>query len=194
MNAFMRRTTTYLQYKRRAQMQAGVVLIIALILLAVVSILVAMTLRSAISTETVSGNVRTTSLATQAAEVALRYCEEATIQIASGTVTFSSVPTILAYSANAQWSDTANWDKTPSPAFVLPVSAMSQSGLGATFKRPPECMVERLPISDSSGVVATASTYVITARGFGPEVLAADSARSRPSGSEVWLQSEIELQ
>ncbi len=194
MNILMRPTSTFSQRNRLAPNQAGVVLIIALILLAVVSLLVAMTLRSAISTETVSGNVRTTSLATQAAEVALRYCEEATIQIASGTVTFSSVPTLLAYSVTPLWSDTANWDKPASAAFVLPVAALSQSGLGTTFKRPPECMVERMPISDSSAVVTTTSTYVITARGFGPEVLAADSVRSRPSGSEVWLQSEIELQ
>jgi type IV pilus assembly protein PilX len=194
MSLQMRRAITFHQHQGMARSQAGVVLIIALILLAVVSILAAVTLRNAISTETVSGNVRTTSLATQAAEVALRYCEEATVQIASGTVTYPSVPTVLAYSVTPQWSDTTNWDKTPSPAFVLPVSALSQSGLGAMFKRPPECMVERMPISDSSGVVTATSTYVITARGFGPEVLAADSARSRPSGSEVWLQSEIELQ
>jgi hypothetical protein len=35
------------------------------------------------------------------------------------------------------------------------------------------------------------SAFVITARGFGPEV-AADAGR--PKGSEIWLQSTIEIQ
>jgi type IV pilus assembly protein PilX len=177
---------------RRAQ--RGVVLVIALIMLTVISLLAALSMRNSISTESVSGSVRTGELATQAAEVALRYCEESVIQQVSGTVTFVTNPAILPYSATPTWSVTSNWDVSTSPAFVLPPAALNQTGLTTTYQRFPECMVENIPMANASGVLSTTTTYVITARGFGPEVAAVDAARSRPQGTEVWLQSTIELQ
>ncbi|MCY7319311.1 MAG: hypothetical protein LH617_11400 [Ramlibacter sp.] len=177
-----------------ASSQQGVVLIIALVMLVVISLLTTLSIRSATSTEKVSGNVRTTELASQAAEIALRYCEEAVVQINSGTVTMAVTPALLANQPNPRWKDTANWDVAPSDAFVIPSNSVNGASTTATFRRPPECMVERMPIVSPTGVISTTSTYVITARGFGPEVAAADPARSRPSGSEVWMQSTIEIQ
>jgi type IV pilus assembly protein PilX len=174
--------------------QQGVVLVIALIMLTVISLLAALSMRNSISTESVSGNVRTGELATQAAEVALRYCEESVIQQVAGSVTFVANPTILAYSATPTWSLTSNWDVSTSPAFVLPATALNQAGLSSTYSRLPECMVENMPMANTSGTLSTTSTYVITARGFGPEVTAVDAARNRPKGTEVWMQSTIELQ
>ena len=173
--------------------QRGVVLIVALIMLVVISLITTFSVRSATSTEALSGNVRTTQLATQVAEIALRYCEEAVVQINSGTVTLLTVPVIQDYAAPPAWQNMANWDATPTPAFVLPASSVNQSGIGSTFSRPPECMVERMRMVDAGGAISTTSTYVVTARGFGPEVAAADAARSRPAGTEIWLQSTIEL-
>jgi hypothetical protein len=66
-------------------------------------------------------------------------------------------------------------------------------GGSTTFKRTPECMVEHVTVANPSGPPNTTSTFVITARGFGPEVAAVDSTRSKPIGSEVWLQSTISL-
>jgi type IV pilus assembly protein PilX len=176
--------------------QRGVVLIIALIMLVIISILATFSMRNATSTEKVSSNVRTTQLATQTAEIALRYCEDAVVQIQSGTVTLTSVPTILDYSNPPKWQDTAaNWDVATSPAFVIPTTLINSSSGSATFNRAPECMVERMQVLDTGATaVTTTTTFVITARGFGPEVAAADAARSRPTGSEVWLQSIIELE
>ena len=174
--------------------QKGVVLIIALVMLVVISLLATLSIRNAVSTESVSGNVRTTQLATQAAEIALRYCEEGAIEAFSGTGTMA-VP-ILDYAAIPRWINTAaNWDGAGSGAtvFVIPTASVNKAG-STTFNRPPECMVERVPVVTNAGVLSTTSTYTITARGFGPEVAAADAARSRPAGSEVWLQSTIELE
>jgi type IV pilus assembly protein PilX len=174
--------------------QRGVVLVISLIMLVIISLLATLSIRSAVSSETVSGNVRTTMLAGQAAEIALRYCEEATVQIYSGTGTLPSLPVILDYAAPSRWQDTAaNWDISTSPAFVVPAASVNQAG-SVTFARFPECMIERMPVVDSAGTVSKTSTYIITARGFGPEVPAVDAARARPTGSEVWMQSTIELQ
>lgn len=175
--------------------QRGVVLVIALIMLVIISLLATLSIRNAVSTESVSGNVRTTQLAGQAAEIALRYCEEAVVQINSGTVTLATIPTIQDYAEPPLWKDpVANWDIATSVAFVIPATSVNQGSGPATFNRPPECMVERMQVVTTAGVISTTSTYVITARGFGPEVDAADAARSRPAGSEVWMQSTIELE
>jgi hypothetical protein len=39
-----------------------------------------------------------------------------------------------------------------------------------------------------------AQKVVVTARGFGPEVSAPDPHRSTPVGTEIWLQSFIQMQ
>ncbi|MCX8517387.1 MAG: PilX N-terminal domain-containing pilus assembly protein [Rhodoferax sp.] len=188
--------------------QRGVALVIALILLVVVSLLAARTLRNAASTEQVNSNVRQSQLAQQAAETALRYCEDAVVNwagAATGSATFrfttpaSANPAELQTSmilelAAAPISEIAtNWDANSTNAYplILPLSVVNPPGASYdTYQRPPECIIERLS-------PATASTYfsnfTITARGFGPEVSAADGSRSRPAGSEVWMQSTIEL-
>jgi type IV pilus assembly protein PilX len=176
--------------------QRGVVLVIALLLLVVISLVTAMNVRNATSSEAVAGNVRTTQLAMQAAEIALRYCEDSVSSIVSGTGTFTTtmaLSNIQAYSATPRWTSTTLWDSSPSVAFVLPTNSVNGSGVSATYARMPECMVENMPKADASGASTATKTYVITARGFGPEVDAANATRDRPKGSEVWLQSTIEL-
>jgi type IV pilus assembly protein PilX len=173
--------------------QSGVVLIMALIMLVIISLLASFSMRNATSTEAVSGNVRTTQLAMQAAEIALRYCEDGVLQTYSATPTFTVTP--LAYQDPPRWKSMANWDDSTSitnNAFIVIPSA--SLGGTATFKRAPECMIERMRVVNSAGALTDTSTYLITARGFGPEVAAADSSRSRPTGSEAWLQSTIELE
>lgn len=188
------------------QPERGVVLVIALILLVVISLLAVAGMRNAGSSESVLGNVRTTELATQAAEIALRHCESSVLRIqknAKGDTTSSEAtyPTtftpanILTAASPPHWQDTAgNWDVAPSSAYVVPMSFLNQSGMEVvTYLREPECMVEPLPMLTNGTVVST-SSFVITARGFGPEVPATDGSRSRPVGTEVWLQSNIQIQ
>ena len=173
------------------QSQRGVVLIIALILLVLMSLLAVTSLRNAASSESVAGNVRTGELATQAADIALRYCESKALEMATAGVTPDSTPD--------QWKMPATWDKpntelpwtgASTSAFVLPLSLVNELGMTyISYKRSPECMVEK----QTALTTSTSTFYVITARGFGPQVAAADTARTRPVGSEVWLQSHIEL-
>lgn len=175
-------------------------MIVALILLVVISLLAVTSMRSATSAEAVAGNVRTTELATQAAEIALRHCESSAIKITrlianpadtSDEATYSTDMTnsnILRAVTSVQWQNTATWDSTSTATYVVPSALV---GSTATYKRPPECMVESLT---GTTTVGTNAAYVITARGFGPEVAAADSNRTRPIGTEVWLQSTIEIE
>jgi Tfp pilus assembly protein PilX len=179
--------------------QNGVVLIVAMIMLIVISILAVTSMRNSASTEALAGNVRTTELATQAAEIALRHCESSVVEIitvasgatSTGYVTTLTAANILAAATPPRWQNLATWDSATSSTFVLPSALIGGTG---TYKRPPECMIETLPVivSGSTAVSSTAS-FVITARGFGPEV-AADATRARPQGSEIWLQSHIELE
>ncbi len=185
--------------------EQGVVLVIALILLVVMSLLAVTSMRSAASSETISGSVRTTELATQAAEIALRHCEASATKVSrvlggdttSAEATYSTTlveANILRATTSVAWQSTATWDSASTATYVLPLSLVNQSGMTmTTYKRAPECMVESL--TGTAPVAGTAS-YVITARGFGPEVpaLAVATTRVRPVGTEVWLQSTIELQ
>ena len=184
--------------------ERGVVLVIALILLVVMSLLAVTSMRSASSSEGISGSVRTTELATQAAEIALRHCEASATRVSrilggdttSTEATYSTTlveANILRATTSVAWQNTATWDSASAATYVLPLSLVNQSGMAmTTYKRPPECMVESL--TGTTPLAGTAS-YVITARGFGPEVPAlATTTRVRPVGTEVWLQSTIELQ
>ena len=190
-------TRTPLAYAPRHQAERGIVLVIALILLVIISLLAVTSLRNAGSSESVAGNVRTTELATQAADIALRHCESSAIKITklianpSDTSAQATYPTTLV-EANVQrattadqWKSVSNWDSTTTAVFVLPSTLVGDT---ATYKRPPECMVESL-----TGVTPTGppASFVITARGFGPEVAA---GTGRPAGTVVWLQSTIEIQ
>ena len=193
---------------RRARRQSGVVLAVAMIMLIIVSLLAAVAVRNATSSEGINANLRQTQLATQAAESALRYCEDAainTVNDGTGTFAFTSsggtaitnlaLTHIIAAPVGNNTPTSvlpANWDTTTNNGqLILPIATVNLSGVSTTFARPPECMIER-------GIPDAANSYLnvltVTARGFGPEVAAADSSRSRPVGSEVWLQSTVELQ
>ena len=190
--------------------QHGVVLIIALVLLVVISLLAVSGMRTAGSSERTAGNVRTTELATQAAEIALRHCESSVLKIqrnASGDTTSpeATYPTtftsakILPATNPPGWQNKTTWDGSSTAVYVLPESLLNQGLMTATYKRFPECMVESLPVLvevAGSPVAKTNLSFVITARGFGPEVAAllVSSTRVRPVGAEVWLQSHIELE
>jgi type IV pilus assembly protein PilX len=187
--------------KRR---QRGIVLVVALIMLALVSMLVAVSLRNATSTESVSSAVRVTELATQAAEIALRHCEASLL---APTSLPAEIPSTAIRPA-PRWHDVQAWDRASEGLVVLPLDAVNPSGAAPTFHRAPECMVEPLDIAsaptpsptsiptaimpDPTPTTPRITAFVITARGFGPEV-PADPHRGRPQGTEVWLQSHLEL-
>ena len=182
--------------------QAGVVLIMALIMLVVISLLATLSIRNATSGEAVSGNVRTTALANQAAEIALRYCEDTLAAIHPPVTVPVTAPMAapagwneLAYSGAAlHGTDTTKWDGGPKPeVFLIPLTSVNSGSV--TFHRAPECMVESIRVARAAApFFDTTSTYVITARGFGPEVDdAVATVRARPQGTEVWLQSTVEL-
>jgi type IV pilus assembly protein PilX len=176
------------------QNQRGVVLVIALILMLVISVLAVTSMRNVASTERVSGNVRTTELATQAADIALRHCEASVTKHMSGAVLvpFDMPVTEIRPAGTNAWQNLPNWDGSApaNPSFRLDLELLNLPSITpTTFNRTSECMVELL-----AGTVGSApASFIITARGFGPEVRTAAGA-GRPAGTVVWLQSTLDFQ
>jgi len=175
------------------QAQRGVVLIIALILLVIISLLAVTSVRNASSSEIISGTVRTSELAYQAAEIALRHCEASATKIVrnnavANTSTYTTTITaanIVPVGTNA-WQTTATWDSgTSTNTYVV----TSLTGT-VTYQRQPECSIELLTTNTIAATAVPPVQFVVTARGFGPEVA---SGTGRPKGSVVWLQSTIEV-
>lgn len=176
--------------------QRGVVLIISLIMLVVLSLLATLSIRNAASSETVSGNVRTTLLATQAAEIALQHCEKWAAQLAGvathGLTDPVAPPTVVGTATTPNWQTLATWDGGASAnVYVIPLTLINHDAAVPTYARAPECMIEKVSVVNSLNDATDTSTRVITARGFGPDE--AGAAKTRPTGSEVWVQSTIEF-
>jgi type IV pilus assembly protein PilX len=176
--------------------QQGAVLIIVLIMLALLSMAAATSLHEAQSTESIAGSTRNTELASQAAEIALRHCKASVMKrmaIKNGDTTSATALYLTTFtdahipsSNSADWENViGKWDAPSNHVFILPLSLMGNSTL---YKRAPECMVESEPPTMGETML-----FVITARGFGPEVAAADAKRLRPIGTEVWLQTHLSL-
>lgn len=192
-------------WQSRRPQQSGVVLIVALLMLMVLSILASMSIRGSSSTEQVANQSRLKTLAQQAAEHALRFCESQVqaheLDVANGV----AVPTGFAPQAapvgagtKYNWETLANWQSNDAAAnalvglktvaFTANGDAAAAGGAAAVtfFAHPPECMTQY-------AVVANTKLFVTTARGLGPEVGAKQNGVA-PNGTEVWLQSFVTMQ
>lgn len=179
--------------------QRGIVLIVALILLVIMSLATAYSVRGAGSSEMVTGNTRTQLLAMQATEAALRYCETGVVNaravakdpalvlpLGSPLLTPAAAPI---GTAPFDWESLTKWDGSGSVASVTVISSdlVLNDSSSALYKRAPECMAQFMNIADTQRVI-------VTARGFGPDVAGLiGTDRSAPEGSEVWLQSTLVL-
>ena len=173
--------------------ERGVVLIIALILLMVMSLIAGFSIRNSASSTQVTNNTRTQALAMQAAESALRHCEQAVINFRNGVAAGVGVVSPLTPSAAPviagtpyAWQTMTNWDGAGTASNVTILTATDMNDAGSLYKRFPECMAQYLQTGNTQRVV-------VTARGFGPEVPAVDANRDAPAGAEVWLQSSISM-
>ena len=169
----------------RRQSQSGVVLILALILLVVISGVAVLSVRGAMSGEQVSNNIRVNTVATQASETALRYCENAVL--AGGApvqlLPLGSTPGV----PPSRWATRSNW--TTATVIIVPTAVLdSADSAGRTTAKAPMCMVEEMRLTNIS--VTQAANYLVTSRGFSQDYTTAANG-SVLSGSEVWMQSYL---
>lgn len=168
--------------------QRGVVLVMSLILLVIVSLVGAMAIRSAISGEQVSKSFRSNALASQAAETALRYCED---QVLRGTSAVIVNPLPVSGGGAELWKTRSNWALT-TKAIRVPAAVVNSADSAArtlATEQLPRCMVEQYPLLSVPGSLPRQS-YLVTAVGYSPDY-SENSAGLRQSGSEVWLQSML---
>lgn len=174
-----------------ARRENGVVLVVALLMLVVLSLLSVASIKGAGSSEAVSSNNRTQTLAMQAAEAALRYCEEGVknkiVTGATGVGIYAGLsitPEDMPSSGDFNWATKSNWNANPKTAsiFVLDPSGSTNYLPEKLYQRMPECMAQF--------VDAAKQNVVVTARGFGPEVTtpAIGAASREPDGAQVLVQ------
>jgi Tfp pilus assembly protein PilX len=175
--------------------QAGVSLIIVLIMLVIIGLTSAAAMRNATSGEKVTNNIRLQNLAQQYAEAALRYCEaemlkadaDRVVTLAEANITTTPVGTA---DAETGWGQAASWTGAGGVAATkttLPEARVKSVDSSFRPSRLPECVVERQGLADGS------LAYVITARGFSPGYTANAVSGVTTAGSVVWLQSTVLL-
>jgi type IV pilus assembly protein PilX len=122
-----------IQFKNR-QLDKGVALPVVLIFLVVMMLLGVTAIRNVTLGEKMAGNQRNQQLAFQAAEQALRYCEN----MVRTDSKWASIIQPVTTGAN-NWEVDANWGNANSVNIITEVKATSQ-GLSA----PPRCMAENV--------------------------------------------------
>ena len=171
----------------RGAPQRGVSLLIVLVMLVIIGLTAASTLRTAASEQQLGNNLRTSALAQQYAEAALRFCEAQLLLNDAArvpTLREALIPATLA--AAPDWQLPGTWTgavgaaatRTNVPAAVI--STVGQTTPSATL---PQCVVERQSLGNPVFTV-----LVVTARGFSPDYQR-DANGNTTSGSVVWLQS-----
>lgn len=170
--------------------QQGIVLIMSLILLTVVSLVAIYTLRDSVTGEQISKNLRSNTIATQAAETALRICEQAVsngkVKLSDSTSEVNFIvlePTEnMATELPMQWNDRTNWSAQKSNR--IPSALITDASMRSLPS--PRCMVENYILQRDYNFLRQPS--LITAIGYTPDYKE-DSKGSPISGGEVWLQS-----
>lgn len=180
--------------KRHSLHQQGVVLIVALIMMAVIAISSSVALKSALSQDMVSANQRARSVASQAAEAALRYCE-ASVTATNVTAVQANIRRAPAMGVDQTplWAQADTWAGGNPFVVTLPGTFNFDGSAGGTPR--PQCLIQEVTLTPMPSLDPTSpapEAYIITARGFSPDYRT--SANGTPvAGAEVWLQSSIQI-
>ena len=172
----------------------GSALVITLVLLVVIGVTSAMSMRIALFGGLVGQNLRAHGLAMQAAEMGLRHCEA---RVATSPATTPMLAGAGGEASGQEWRREANWT-----ARALAVPALLAGG-DLSADQLPQCLIRMMTVDEFRASLAvtpgSASVesrgidpdrlvlYRITARGFSPD-FRRDDAGQPTSGAEVWLQ------
>jgi type IV pilus assembly protein PilX len=175
--------------------QRGIVLALVLVMLGILSLIGALSMRNATLTEQTSSSLRTAASAQQSAELALKYCElvaastaEAVPNVAftteRGQISTNTITTTISAGA---WNQTTTWSGTGTATNVISVPGTylnNQTEAARTDIRVrPQCVIERIKDTVGPG-------FVVTARGFGNDAVL-NATNGVTSGAEAWVQSVL---
>ncbi|MDA7415203.1 PilX N-terminal domain-containing pilus assembly protein [Xenophilus arseniciresistens] len=193
--AFDRRTAARLgRHSRRAR---GVVLVITLILIVILSLLGTFAIRNATQSERSINGIRSAEVAREAAETALRFCEQVAISDNDGKDytgfgatgmrdKIITAPTIASESDSAAaWRTTASWTAN---GITVPNDYFKNSASGtASLTNAPLCLIQKIKTTSKPELTG----YLITARGFANNAKFTSNAQQSTQGAESWMQSVL---
>jgi Tfp pilus assembly protein PilX len=180
--------------------ERGVVLVVTLVLVVILSLLGTFAIRNATQSERSVNGIRSTEVAREAAETALRFCEQVAMfdgdgkdytEYGSNGMRAQIITTTIGseFDQNAAWRKSANW--AGNRVIVLPPDYYNKKPTGTTvdatqLKIAPRCLIQKIESTSTPKLTG----YLITARGF------ANNAKLAPTGiatqgAEAWLQSVL---
>lgn len=164
-----------------AGQQCGVALVIALVVLAVIGLTSVAVMRGALNSDLLANHARIQGFASQAAQLALRYCESELLKKVPAIAVLDATPT----GTPGQWEDFGQWFPEGGAAQTVPDAWLKTADSSiADSQRPPQCLAEHSALGGAA--------YIVTARGFSPDY--SEDAKGRTqTGSVVWLQSQLLL-
>lgn len=184
---------------RHHHRQRGLVLVVALILMAVIGISSTAAMRLALTGSTIAMGLRAQNEATQAAEVALRWCEVQTrLRASAGVNGISNDFALLEADQNTDnlWQTLAGFTNNSRPVPALIMAAAGMPALAAN--QLPRCLAQegngfkRSDIPADGNLDSKNNTYrqfLITVRAFSPDFRTGTNGED--GGSEVWMQSTL---
>lgn len=189
---------------RRRKDQRGAVLVVALVLVLVMSLLGTFAIRNATQSERSVNGVRSAEISREAAETALRFCEQVAIfdadgkdYTAYGTASeqlrgkIIATPVTSEIDASASWRVPASWTgtnviKVPQPYFMK-FDGSAPDAKVPQLNNAPLCLIQKL---QSTGVPPLKG-YLITGRGFANNARFDPATGKTSQGAEAWLQSVL---
>ncbi|WKB52420.1 hypothetical protein [Eleftheria terrae] len=164
--------------------QSGVVLLVVLVMLVVIGFTSVSVMRGALNADLVSNNERMQTLATQGAQIGLRYCESL-LRLSDpqrAEKGFNLQP--KATGAKAAWETADKWSDA-TVRVQVPDEWLEPEDNSVDLITP-ECMAEM-------STMGTADVILVTARGFSPDYTANAETKATESGTVIWLQSILRL-
>jgi Tfp pilus assembly protein PilX len=164
---------------------------VVLVLLLTAVIMSMGVMRASLSNDVVTNNTRMQSLATEMAQLALRYCERDIVKVESGDAsavvfTKADIQAKPAEGAQAAWRDKNKWSAAGKTLTIDQI----KDAAGSTNSN--QLLNSSLPLPICLAEYGAGDTIIVTARGFSPDHGVNEDGNTE-RGSVVWLQSQFVL-
>lgn len=181
--------------------ERGVVLVVTLILLVILSLVGTFAIRNATQSERSINGIRSAEVAREAAETALRFCEQVAMfdgdgkdytEYASTGMRARIIATTVGseFDKDAAWRESSNW--VGNGVILVPKDYINKKPTGTQvdavqLEIQPRCLVQKIATTSTPQLTG----YLITARGFANNVRFEDATGKATQGAEAWLQSVL---
>ena len=182
--------------------ERGVVLVITLILVVILSLLGTFAIRNATQSERSINGIRSAEVAREAAETALRFCEQVAIfdgnnqdygEYGTSGLRSKIITATIASEADtaAAWRTSAGW--TGNNVISVPAGYYKKTTGGSPdtdalqLTTAPRCLIQKIETTSTPKLTG----YLITARGFANNAVFDTSTGKSTQGAESWMQSVL---